>query len=165
MKVQTYLFVFNYDISGRLLFLMKTNMLIFFILFQFLIYFPHFSFAFLCFSTIFFSVFRYWTGFVVDPSDTFYYRWLLFVSCAVMYNVLFIISRSVFWELQDGYLPLWLTLDYLSDIMYIMDMFVSSRTGTGRLFFFYFSQKDGCTNVWKKNNLSSTLHRFVQISL
>ncbi|WAR00060.1 CNGA3-like protein [Mya arenaria] len=46
-----------------------------------------------------------------------------------MYNVLFIVSRSVFWELQDNYLPLWLTLDYLSDVIYICDMFFSSRTG------------------------------------
>lgn len=73
---------------------------------------------------------RYWKGFVVDPSDTFYYRWLLFVSCAVIYNVVFIISRSVFWELQDNYLTVWLALDYISDVIYLMDMFVSSRTGT-----------------------------------
>ena len=46
-----------------------------------------------------------------------------------MYNVLFVITRSVFWEMQDSYLPLWLTLDYLSDVIYIMDMFVSARTG------------------------------------
>ncbi|XP_052282307.1 cyclic nucleotide-gated cation channel alpha-3-like [Dreissena polymorpha] len=72
---------------------------------------------------------KYWTGFVVDPTDTFYYRWLLFVSCAVMYNVLLIVARSVFWELQENYLALWLTLDYISDIIYLCDMFVSSRTG------------------------------------
>ena len=73
--------------------------------------------------------FRYWRGFVVDPSGTFYYRWLLFVSCAIMYNVLFVVTRSVFWEMQDSYLALWLTLDYLSDVIYITDMFVSARTG------------------------------------
>jgi len=46
-----------------------------------------------------------------------------------MYNVIFIISRSVFLELQENYLAVWLTLDYLSDTIYLMDMFVSSRTG------------------------------------
>ncbi|XP_045205389.1 cyclic nucleotide-gated cation channel alpha-3-like [Mercenaria mercenaria] len=103
---------------------------------------------------------KYWKGFVVDPSDTFYYRWLFFVSCAVMYNVLFIISRSVFGELQDSYLPLWLTLDYLSDIMYIMDMFVSSRTG-------YLEEGLLVTNPQKlrKNYIKSTNFKMDIISI
>ncbi|KAK3099838.1 hypothetical protein FSP39_010536 [Pinctada imbricata] len=72
---------------------------------------------------------RYWKGFVVDPSQSYYYRWLAVVSMAIMYNIIFIIARSVFWELQGNYLSLWLTLDYLSDFMYILDMIVASRTG------------------------------------
>ena len=50
-----------------------------------------------------------------------------------MYNVLFVVTRSVFWEMQDSYLALWLTLDYLSDVIYITDMFVSARTGRSTL--------------------------------
>ncbi|XP_033743768.1 cyclic nucleotide-gated cation channel alpha-3-like [Pecten maximus] len=72
---------------------------------------------------------RYWKGFVVDPSQRFYYRWLFVISLSVLYNVVFIIPRSVFWELQTSYLPLWLALDYLSDTLYIIDMGISSRTG------------------------------------
>ncbi|KAL3879497.1 hypothetical protein ACJMK2_031793, partial [Sinanodonta woodiana] len=72
---------------------------------------------------------KYWRCFVMDPSNNLYYRWLMFVSMAVLYNVIFIIVRAVFWELQDNYTALWLTLDYLSDFIYILDMWVSTRTG------------------------------------
>ncbi|XP_069131473.1 cyclic nucleotide-gated channel alpha-3-like [Argopecten irradians] len=72
---------------------------------------------------------RYWKGFVVDPSQRFYYRWLFVISISVLYNVIFIIARSVFWELQKSYLSLWLALDYLSDALYIIDMGISFRTG------------------------------------
>lgn len=70
--------------------------------------------------------FRTW---VVDPSQPFYYRWLFAISAAVMYNLVFVIVRSVFTELQDEYLPLWLVLDYLCDFMYVIDMTIQFRTG------------------------------------
>ncbi|KAK6173571.1 hypothetical protein SNE40_016996 [Patella caerulea] len=72
---------------------------------------------------------RYWKAFFVDPSEAFYYRWLFVSSLAVLYNVIFIIARSVFWELQENYLILWFVLDYLSDILYIADMAFQLRTG------------------------------------
>ncbi|KAJ8297674.1 hypothetical protein KUTeg_024205 [Tegillarca granosa] len=75
------------------------------------------------------SDFRYWKGFVVDPAQSYYYRWLFVISLSVLYNVVFVIARSVFWELQSWYIGLWLALDYTSDLIYILDMFVSMRTG------------------------------------
>ncbi|KAH9509970.1 Cyclic nucleotide-gated olfactory channel [Bulinus truncatus] len=72
---------------------------------------------------------RYWTHFYVDPSDSFYYRWLAVISLAVLYNVVFIIARSVFWELQNQFFILWLSLDYISDFIYALDIFIQFRTG------------------------------------
>ena len=73
-----------------------------------------------------FSFFKTWT---VDPSSNFYYRWLGVISFAVMYNLIFIIARAVFWKLQEDYLAFWIVMDYLADIVYLMDMFVRVRTG------------------------------------
>ena len=75
------------------------------------------------------SVSRFWRTWVVDPSSNVYYRWLTVISAAVMYNLIMIIARAVFWKLQEGYLELWLTLDYLCDFIYLLDMFVQFRTG------------------------------------
>lgn len=73
---------------------------------------------------------RYWKTFVVDPSQSYYYRWLFVISFAVLYNIVIVIARSVFAELQTEYLALWMVLDYFSDFLYIMDMLISMRTGT-----------------------------------
>ena len=69
---------------------------------------------------------------MIDPSTTFYYRWLGVISAAVLYNVVMIVARAVFWKLQDDYLRLWLVLDYISDFIYILDIFVQFRTGRQR---------------------------------
>lgn len=74
-------------------------------------------------------IYRYWKGFVVDPSQSYYYRWLFVISIAVLYNIIFVIARATFSEMQTEYVALWFTLDYLSDLLYILDMVVSSRTG------------------------------------
>ena len=66
---------------------------------------------------------------MVDPSTTLYYRWLGVISCAVLYNLVMIVARSVFWKLQEDYLTLWLTLDYLCDAIYLLDFCVQFRTG------------------------------------
>ncbi|XP_003740047.1 cyclic nucleotide-gated cation channel alpha-3 [Galendromus occidentalis] len=66
---------------------------------------------------------------IVDPSDSFYYTCLFVVSLAVLYNTLFIIGRAVFWELQNTSPGLWFALDYLCDLVYILDMCLRARTG------------------------------------
>ena len=36
-----------------------------------------------------------------DTSQKFHYRWLCVINCAVLYNLIFVVGRAVFWELQN----------------------------------------------------------------
>lgn len=65
----------------------------------------------------------------MDTSQSFYYKWVALVSCTVLYNLVMIIARSVFWKLNNSYPWLWFFIDYLCDLVYIMDMVVNARTG------------------------------------
>ncbi|CAI9623090.1 unnamed protein product [Staurois parvus] len=47
----------------------------------------------------------------------------------VTYNLVIIICRSCFTELQYDYLSIWLSLDYLCDILYILDIVANFHTG------------------------------------
>lgn len=38
-------------------------------------------------------------------------------------------ARTCFTTIALSYLPVWLTLDYLSDLMYMADMIITVRTG------------------------------------
>lgn len=67
--------------------------------------------------------------FVIDPARSFHYRWLIVISLAVCYNIIFIIGRGVFWELHNLYPKTWYVLDYVCDIIYLLDMLANSRTG------------------------------------
>ncbi|KAG8198004.1 hypothetical protein JTE90_001844 [Oedothorax gibbosus] len=67
--------------------------------------------------------------FVVDPSENFHYRWLSVISMALVYNVVMIVGRSVFWELQKLSPITWYCLDYLCDGIYFVDMVIHARTG------------------------------------
>ncbi|KAJ3661336.1 hypothetical protein Zmor_005735 [Zophobas morio] len=64
---------------------------------------------------------------VVDPALPSYYKWLMVVSLAVLYNVIFVLGRAVFWELNNSVPWLWWTLDYLCDTIYIADIFVHAH--------------------------------------
>ncbi|XP_019480155.1 PREDICTED: cGMP-gated cation channel alpha-1 [Hipposideros armiger] len=66
---------------------------------------------------------------VIDPSGNTYYNWLFCITLPVMYNWTMVIARACFDELQSDYLEYWLFLDYLSDVVYLLDMFVQTRTG------------------------------------
>jgi len=66
-----------------------------------------------------------WT---VEPSSDFYYRWLAVITLAVTYNLIIIIARAVLPDLQVLYRAVWITLDYLSDVVYLLDMVVRLRT-------------------------------------
>ncbi|RWS23450.1 cyclic nucleotide-gated cation channel alpha-3-like protein, partial [Leptotrombidium deliense] len=68
-------------------------------------------------------------SFVVDPSKNFYYRWLSVISIAVLYNLLVIIGRSVFWNLHNIWPNAWFVLDYICDTLYVIDIIVQARTG------------------------------------
>ncbi|KAM6150185.1 cyclic nucleotide-gated channel alpha-1 isoform 1-T2 [Erethizon dorsatum] len=66
---------------------------------------------------------------IIDPSGNTYYNWLFCITLPVMYNWTMIIARACFDELQSDYLGYWLICDYASDIVYLLDMFVRTRTG------------------------------------
>ncbi|XP_048797936.1 cGMP-gated cation channel alpha-1 [Lagopus muta] len=67
--------------------------------------------------------------FIIDPAGNMYYNWLFCITMPVMYNWTMIIARACFDELQNDYLPVWFIVDYVSDVIYIADMFVRTRTG------------------------------------
>ncbi|CAG9857625.1 unnamed protein product [Phyllotreta striolata] len=66
---------------------------------------------------------------VVDPTKLSHYVWLMVVSLAALYNTIFVLGRAVFWELNNKYPPLWWTLDYLCDAVYIVDALVHAHEG------------------------------------
>ncbi|XP_063085973.1 cyclic nucleotide-gated cation channel alpha-3 [Cavia porcellus] len=66
---------------------------------------------------------------VVDPSSNLYYHWLTVIMLPVFYNWCLLVCRACFDELQSDYVVLWLTLDYLADVLYGLDMLVRARTG------------------------------------
>ena len=66
---------------------------------------------------------------VFNPGGNVLYYWLFVVTIAVLYNIFLLIARETFDQLQDKYLPLWLTLDYLCDLVYVGDMAIQFLTG------------------------------------
>ncbi|XP_053624098.1 cyclic nucleotide-gated cation channel subunit A-like isoform X4 [Plodia interpunctella] len=63
-----------------------------------------------------------------DPTIPAHYHWLAVVSLAILYNVVFVIGRAVFWEL-DNLTPMWFVLDYLCDTIYLIDTVVHVHEG------------------------------------
>ena len=66
---------------------------------------------------------------VINPSGNVLYYWLVLVTLAVLYNIFLIIARETFERLQEDYLALWITLDYLCDVVYVGDMVIQFFTG------------------------------------
>ncbi|XP_022700028.1 cyclic nucleotide-gated cation channel alpha-3-like isoform X2 [Varroa jacobsoni] len=69
-----------------------------------------------------------WT-FVFDPSGRLCYYWSLVVSIAFLYNFWVIIYRFSFSEITMETLPVWFTLDYMADFLYVLDICFHFRTG------------------------------------
>ena len=65
----------------------------------------------------------------VDPSHAFHFYWLMVVTICVLYNWIFIIARAAFIDLQSSSIILWLVLDYVSDLIYVVDMVIQFNTG------------------------------------
>ncbi|XP_028164639.1 cyclic nucleotide-gated cation channel subunit A-like, partial [Ostrinia furnacalis] len=63
-----------------------------------------------------------------DPTLPAHYHWLAVVSLAILYNVVFVIGRAVFWEL-DNLTSLWFFLDYLCDAIYLIDTVIHVHEG------------------------------------
>nr|XP_018896311.1 PREDICTED: cyclic nucleotide-gated cation channel subunit A-like [Bemisia tabaci] len=72
----------------------------------------------------------FWSStFVVDPTTPFHYKWLGVVTCAILYNLVFVIGRGVFWELNNAMPFLWWILDYSCDLIYVLDTVVHAHEG------------------------------------
>lgn len=65
----------------------------------------------------------------VDPSQSFHFYWLIVVTICVLYNWIFIIARAAFTDLQSRSTVLWLVMDYVSDLIYVVDMVIQFKTG------------------------------------
>ena len=64
-----------------------------------------------------------------DTSQNSHYRWLCVINCAVLYNLLFVVGRAVFWELEN-YFPIgWYVIDYSFDLVYLIDIFIRMHEG------------------------------------
>jgi len=59
-----------------------------------------------------------------------YYRWQIITSVAVVYNLIVVVARSIFWKLHEHYMFHWLVTDYIADVIYVIDIAVNMRTGT-----------------------------------
>ncbi|KAM4629251.1 cyclic nucleotide-gated channel cone photoreceptor subunit alpha [Polymixia lowei] len=66
---------------------------------------------------------------IMDPATDKYYRWLTVIAVPVFYNLMILVTRACFNELQNTYTKLWIVLDYTSDFIYYTDTFVRARTG------------------------------------
>uniref|UniRef100_A0A673W0C9 Cyclic nucleotide gated channel subunit alpha 3 n=1 Tax=Salmo trutta TaxID=8032 RepID=A0A673W0C9_SALTR len=66
---------------------------------------------------------------IMDPSTDHYYTWLTIIAAPCFYNLMMLVTRACFNELQYTYTILWVVLDYTSDLVYYVDTFVRSRTG------------------------------------
>ncbi|CAM4347436.1 unnamed protein product [Lepidochelys kempii] len=66
---------------------------------------------------------------VLDPSGDVHYWWLSIMVVPILYNWIMLICRSCFPEVQQLHLALWLSLDYLSDLLYLLDIAVRLHTG------------------------------------
>uniref|UniRef100_A0A673A323 Cyclic nucleotide gated channel subunit alpha 3 n=1 Tax=Sphaeramia orbicularis TaxID=375764 RepID=A0A673A323_9TELE len=66
---------------------------------------------------------------IMDPATDLYYYWLCTISIPVFYNLMLLVARACFNELQSQNSTMWMVLDYISDTLYFMDTFVRARTG------------------------------------
>ncbi|KAF7689708.1 hypothetical protein HF521_013061 [Silurus meridionalis] len=66
---------------------------------------------------------------IMHPATDLYYYWLIVVAVPAFYNLIMIVTRSCFNEVQKDYTILWIILDYTSDVIYYIDTFIRSRTG------------------------------------
>ena len=67
------------------------------------------------------------------PHDAVYYVWQSVIAIACFYNLVMIVARAGIQEVQKSFRPLWYSIDYICDFIYVLDMLVSSRTG-GKMF-------------------------------
>lgn len=67
--------------------------------------------------------------FIFDPAGRFYYFWTMIVSVTFAYNLWIISYRYAFDEITSDTVVFWFTLDYTADLIYLLDLLISFRTG------------------------------------
>ena len=80
-------------------------------------------------STVICIHFRCNWSFVFDPAGRLCYYWSMVVSFAFLYNFWVIIFRFSFAEITLDTLLIWFCLDYLMDLIYLLDIVFHFRTG------------------------------------
>ncbi|XP_075235492.1 uncharacterized protein LOC142332762 [Lycorma delicatula] len=68
-------------------------------------------------------------SFVFDPAGRLCYYWSMVVSLAFLYNFWVIIYRFAFQEINKDSILVWFCLDYLADVLYLVDIMFHFRTG------------------------------------
>uniref|UniRef100_A0A5S6QWE9 Cyclic nucleotide-binding domain-containing protein n=1 Tax=Trichuris muris TaxID=70415 RepID=A0A5S6QWE9_TRIMR len=63
----------------------------------------------------------------VDFKETWYKVWLGVVTLTYLYNLVTIIARISFYELEEQLYVVWLVLNYISDAVYLFDTYVELR--------------------------------------
>ncbi|CAH1230667.1 CNGA2 [Branchiostoma lanceolatum] len=71
-----------------------------------------------------------WTkeDFVLDPDGDVHMWWIGLVTCGVVYNMWLIIARTAWVELQVEYAAVFYALDYVFDLLLLLDIVVHFRT-------------------------------------
>ena len=77
--------------------------------------------------TLCFGRFRGYLSF--DTGSDSHYYWLMVINFAVMYNLVLVIGRSIFWELENKFPIGWIVMDYSCDFIYLVDMFIRMHEG------------------------------------
>lgn len=78
------------------------------------------------------NIFWHWPIFLQPTLFSFQthtFQWLAIVSIAVLYNIIFVVGRAIFWEINKKATFLWYILDYLCDFIYFLDTIVHCHEG------------------------------------
>ena len=59
-------------------------------------------------------------------------KWLWVINVAVLYNLIVVVGRAVFWELDNLVPVTWMVLDYFCDFLYVVDTFVRMHEGISK---------------------------------
>jgi hypothetical protein len=59
----------------------------------------------------------------------FFFQWIGVLSVAMLYNLVFVIGRATFWELQNALPTVWWFLDYGADFVYVVDSLIHAHEG------------------------------------
>ena len=68
-------------------------------------------------------------NYIISPDGRFMFCWMTALTAAVLYNLWTCIAREAFPELREGVEPLWFAADALADLIYVVDIWVQTRTG------------------------------------